>query len=288
MVDMDKITLVRICKVESIHDEYDGMRIKARVLPEDRTKSLDEIPYAFPIMPKMFHVKPKVGEAVIILCSDLNNSESQRFYLGPIISQPHFLNYDPYSLGATTLLNGGVGIPAQSTSVVPESFGALPTDEEIAILGRGKGDIIIGDNDVEIRCGVREKDKYENNKIIFNKTNPAYIKLKQHDKQLSDETSSTVSVVGENINLLSTASKEYFELSDRNDLITDDEMNRILAEAHVLPFGDILVEFLKKFIKAFNAHTHAYNGLPPVQETTYLDLNSFDMDSMLSDNIRIN
>lgn len=285
---MNKITALRIAKVESVFDEHDGQRIKARVLPEDRTKSLTEIPYAFPLLPKMVHVMPKVGEAVLILCSDLSNAESQRYYLGPIISQPQFMDYDTYSMGATTLLNGGVGIPMQSLETIPESHGALPKNEDVAILGRGVSDIILGDNDVEIRCGVRNRDNFDKNKIIFNRTNPAYIKLKQHDNTLNDNSSSTVSIVGENINLLSTASRDYFELSNRDELILDDEMNKILEEAHVLPFGDILVEFLKKFLKAFNAHTHAYSGLPPVQETTMMDLNSFDMDSMLSDNIRIN
>ena len=62
-----KINTVRFCKVISVEDDTDADRIKVRLSPEDNTKTIDEIDYAFPLLPKMFHVKPKVGEAVFLL-----------------------------------------------------------------------------------------------------------------------------------------------------------------------------------------------------------------------------
>lgn len=286
---MDNITNIRISEVLSVYDENDGQRIKARVLPEDQDKNFNEIPYAFPLLPKMLHVMPKVGEAVLIFCSDPSNGRSQRYYLGPIIHQPQFMDFDSSVLGATTLLNGGVGSPSQSISTIPEAKGALPNDEDIAIVGRGISDAIFSDNEVILRSGVKIRDENDNSRIVFNKKNPSYIKISQHDTELEDKSKSTVSIVSENINLLSTASKKAsFDLTDMESLITQDEMNNILKEAHVLPYGDILVNFLKLFLKAFNAHTHPYSGLPPVQDDTYIKVNEYDMNDMLSDNIRIN
>lgn len=286
---MDNITNIRISEVLSVYDENDGQRIKARVLPEDQDKNFNEIPYAFPLLPKMLHVMPKVGEAVLIFCSDPSNGRSQRYYLGPIIHQPQFMNFDSSVLGATTLLNGGVGSPSQSISTIPEAKGALPNDEDVAIVGRGISDAIFSDNEVILRSGVKIRDENDNSRIVFNKKNPSYIKISQHDTELEDKSKSTVSIVSENINLLSTASKKTgFDLTDMESLITQDEMNNILKEAHVLPYGDILVNFLKLFLKAFNTHTHPYSGLPPVQDDTYIKVNEYDMNDMLSDNIRIN
>lgn len=86
-----KIPVVRYCKVISITDDTDADRIKVRLSPEDNSKSIDEIDYAFPLLPKAFHIKPKVGEGVLILLAITNDGNSQRYYIGPVISQDHRL-----------------------------------------------------------------------------------------------------------------------------------------------------------------------------------------------------
>ena len=86
-----KINTVRFCKVVSVEDDTDADRIKVRLSPEDNAKTIDEIDYAFPLLPKMFHVKPKIGEAVFLLLATTNDGESQRYYIGPVISQDHKL-----------------------------------------------------------------------------------------------------------------------------------------------------------------------------------------------------
>ena len=91
-----KIPVVRFCKVLSINDDTDADRIKVRLSPEDNSKTLEQIDYAFPLLPKMFHVKPKVGEAVLILLATTNDGNSQRYYIGPVISQDHKLFNDEY------------------------------------------------------------------------------------------------------------------------------------------------------------------------------------------------
>ena len=67
--------VVKKAQVESIIDDADGLRIKARTT-QDEFKEIDELPYAFPLLPKVFQSVPKVGECVLLLFSQLNNDES--------------------------------------------------------------------------------------------------------------------------------------------------------------------------------------------------------------------
>ena len=288
MKEIENSTVLRIAIVVDTFDENDGKRIKVRLLPEEARLSVSELPYAFPLLPKMVHVMPKVGEAVLILTAKLDNTHSQRFYLGPIIHQPQFMNFDSYELGATTLLDGGVNSPSIAPSYIPDSIGSFPKDEDIALVGRKDTDIILGEDDLRIRCGVHLTDSGDDTKVEFNKTTPSYIKLKHHNTPLNDNSNSTATIVSENINLISTIGSPYIETSNKDELITDDAINKILEEAHVLPYGDILVKFLKIFITAFKNHTHAYSGLPPVQDISYNTLEDFDLNDILSKNIRIN
>ena len=72
------------------NDGHDGLRVRAE-LPNDKPKKIEDVPWAFPLMPKVFQSVPKVGEAVLIFKED--SPTAQRMYLGPIISQPQFNTY---------------------------------------------------------------------------------------------------------------------------------------------------------------------------------------------------
>ena len=74
-------------------------------------------------------------------------------------------------------------------------------------------------------------------------------------------------------------------------------MLRILDEAHQVPFGDVLIEYLKLLKEALIAHVHNGNGNPPTDLTTSGNKQALatfksradDLEkSMLSKNIRIN
>jgi hypothetical protein len=98
--------------------------------------------------------------------------------------------------------------------------------------------------------------------------------------------------VGDKILLLSNTSKNHYKLTDREDLITDEELNKVIESAYKLPYGEKLVEFLKVFVKVFLEHTHPYPMLPPNQ-AIMAPLVSYksqmlDGEDMLSDTVRIN
>jgi hypothetical protein len=287
-----KIQTVRFCKVISVSDDTDADRIKVRLSPEDNSKRIDEIDYAFPILPKMFHVKPKVGEAVLVLLAVTNDGNSQRYYIGPVVSQDHRLNFDPYFQGADSFLRGSYKKFDVAPRMNPDHNGILPNDNDIVIRGRKNADIQITDDDVRIKAGVKVVDNANAYNMMFNIKNPSYAKFKYHNASLADGSKSTATIVSDKIALLSNNSPNYFYTTDRKDLITDDELNRVIESAYKLPYGEKLVEFLNAFVDAFVKHTHPFQMLPPnpAYSTVLMEKKAqlLDKGEMLSDTVRIN
>lgn len=264
-------------KVISTSDKEDGGRIRVHISGEDPSNfNMEDIPYAFPLLPKHLQVKPKIGEQVFVFTQD-GNFIKDRFYLGPIISQSHKLDID--TITSDSLLRGGSFKPDKPTSMIPENRGLQPDDDDVCLLGRGSTDILQKKNEIRIRAGKTLDFR------TFNTDNTSYIQLKHN----TDTNKGQINVVSDKINLLSHESINKFNLLNPDELITDEEFDKILKEAHVLPFGDILVKYMLLLKKAFLTHVHAYNGLPPDQDQVEIkNYNTFDTETILSKNIRIN
>ena len=267
-----------IGEVKNVEDYEGGERIKVRIgtIDGDKTIKDSDLPYAFPLLPKSLHIKPKVGEAVLVLCANDENKHSQRYYIGPIISQPQFMWKDDYLIGATKLLRGGRKEALETPiSNIASADGVLATNDEVAIYGRLHSDIILSDNDLRIRCGCKITDENNKENVEFNKKNPTFLKMKRHDIAFSNQSQSTATLVSEEINLISTVGDgEYTtNLFDTNEQINDETMQKIINKAHVLPYGDVLIHFLSMFLQMFKAHTHNYHNLPPVVDNYSLNLN---------------
>lgn len=263
--------------VVSVDDENDGDRIRVFVKGEDSPNfKISDIPYAFPFLPKNLYIKPKVGE--MVFCFSQNGDfENDRFYIGPIISQPHKLDGD--TITPLAFLQAGLIKPDVAPSTNPNNVGVRPDNNDIALQGRGNSDILIKPNEIRIRAG-KSLDLRE-----LNRENPSYIQTK-YDRT---DNSSSVNIVADNINILSHKSIDKFNLTDPYDLINDDEYKNIIEKAHQLPFGDVLIDFIKIFMKAFSTHVHAYAGLPPdLTQIELKNLLSYDIEKILSKNIRIN
>lgn len=290
---MVKDVILKICKVISVYDDTDGGRIKVLLYPEDDGKDLKDIPYAHPLLPKMLHIKPKLGEAVLVLLTAVNNGYSVRHYIGPIVSQPQFMDGEEFH-HSLSLYRTSSESPDVAVSTNPDSDGAFTKNDDIAIYGRKKNDIIFTENDVRLRCGSRLKDDKGN--VIFNRTDPAYILLRHNDNRAeytnendnikTQHYRSTATIVADKINLISSKTSP-FKTNDKENLINETEMLKILNEAHQLPYGDVLVKFLTKFVDAFSKHYHAYPGEKPC-EKPIKEVVDFNLNTILSDNIRIN
>lgn len=285
---------IKICEVISVDDEYESGRIKVRLFPEDNKKSSDSIPYAYSMLPKHFNILPKVGEAVLVFLMETGNGFSNRYYIGPIVSQLPNIEYDGIFSGALSNYNDSLNKPMVSHSLINEANGAFGDKEDITIYGRKGTDIILKENDIRMRCGARIDSE---NKIgkEFNRLNPSYLKLKYSDtptivKKGNQEIkyNSTATLVADQINLIANNADTYFNTTDNKDLISDEEMVKIIENAHVLPYGDILIAFLKKFLDMFKYHSHAFPGLPTILPSGNDDFFNYDLEKILSKNIRIN
>lgn len=302
------VQCVRYCKVLSIKDDTDSDLIQVRIEPEDNgIKNDKKLPYAYPLLPKAFHVKPKVGEGVLVFVAIADDANSQRYYIGPVISQDQKLWYDDYQY-APTFMRGHEYDADAAPSGEKECNGILPNDNDICVRGRKNAEIQITDDDVRIKSGVKlveESNKYD---MKFNENDPAYIKIKYHPGGLIKkedvkennrnveikQVNSTVTLVADKINLLQNNSEENsFVTTDRENLIDDDELKRAITEAYKLPYGEKLVDILTVFINAFVKHTHRFSMLPPVEANGIPELNEkkatlLDNKELLSDTVRIN
>lgn len=289
--------VIRECKVLSVDDNKGGGRIKVNIGREDSDwkGQVKNLPWCFPLLPKHFHIMPKVGETVLIILSRQDQTKKRRWYIGPIISQDYFLDYDSNdSFQSKSLIDNGEYVsPLKNPKFDPENQGTLIDKEDIAVQGRNNADIIFKLNEIRMRCGFK-KNPYAHPKdsLHFNDENMAYIQMKHNaaiDNSIKN-TGSTINIVADRINLLTYPQNTLtpFNLNDRKELITDDELTRILENAHPAVFGDELIDFLKKFIESYRVHTHPFPTLPPSLTTTDISTLTQPLENMLSKAVKIN
>ena len=304
--------IFKLCTVEYVDDSSKGLRVKVHIPPYDNGKDIttvptagnnfNGVPWCFPMLPKMLNINPKVGELVFVFCQQPNSPASQRLFIGPVISQDYMMDYDyDYSIteknqksSARRLMSGSTADKSYTPFPNPdedgENEGTIPERESVAVRGRSNTDIILTDDDIRMRCGFKVAPKSTvKNRLHFNSEDLAYILMRyRNGKDETGEYKSSVNIVGDRINLLSHDSKTYFDMGDRKELITDEEMENILSKAHEIPYGDVLVDFLKKFVDVFNRHVHPYSMVPPSLQATDVQSLSPDWNNMLSQSVRVN
>lgn len=282
--------------VVSNYDDTDAKRIKVRIRGIDDHLKDEELPYSFPILPKFLNITPKRGEMVFMFVPAMDSPYLDRTYLGPIISQPQMLFKDTYNNGSTSGLDSGFVQKRPAPSTIPENKGVYPNDEDIAIQGRDNADIIFKPKEVLIRAGQFEINTKQGDIPKFNGKSPSYIQIKNNvtlsKKDDIVELGGVVNVVSSKINLLThKEGSPRFILNDQDNMISPEEMEKIISEAHPMVFGDLLIMYLKLLRNAFNNHVHPYNGMTPEDLSGRNDIDeylAFDLDSLLSKNIKIN
>jgi hypothetical protein len=310
--DVSNFKYLKFGTVVSIDDEFSLGRIKVRIngtaaVGGDKNTSNADLPYAYPMLPKHLQVTPKVGEAVWVFVFDKNRQHTDRLYIGPVTSQLDKLNYDDGKLSAFRGFSFGAMLPNTNIENIPQLIGIFPNKEDISIQGRYNTDITQKSNEIVLRAGkfestpITDKNPYP---FTFNAKTQSFIQMK-NDVLLnrskdgeSTEKGTITNIVANKINLITHKDgSPRFNVTDQNSLITDDEMFRILEEAHQLPFGDVLIEYLKLLKEALFAHVHNGNGNPATDLTASGNKQALatfksraeDLEkSMLSKNIRIN
>ena len=310
------ITLIRRGKVISINDPDDAGRIKVRVLGVDNATIDSDIFYAFPMLPKHINIIPKLNDAVLIFTFNTGNDKVDRMYMGPIIPQPQNLDKSDFDLEAWNAFSFGTQDLGPAPVNRRKIKGGFPKKDDIALQGRKNVDVILKDDELLLRAGkfVFKGDLADNGRgeseydkkfpFKFNLRTQGYIQIKYNaqinvsNKGESDtgkEYGTVTNVVANKINLLThKEGNPRFNLTNQDNLISDEEMQKILTEAHPLVFGDKLVEFLKLVKNSISNHTHKYPGMTPHSEGSsstakvIQDMNEYDLEQILSKNIRIN
>lgn len=276
-----------IGRVVSNTDSADGNRIKVRIKGVDDHIGNDiNLVWCNPMIPKFINIVPKIGETVFVIVPNSANNYENRVYIGPIISQPQKLEKDPHFYTSRSLFDNGFTEPDQAPSTIPNAKGIYPKTEDIALQGRKNTDIIFKENQILLRAG---KSELTNN-LAFNKINPSYIQLNFNAELDKDgNRGSVTNIVSDKINLLThSGGTPNYQLADQTQMISDDELKKIIETAHPLAFGDELVNFLNLVKEFIASHIHPYNGLPADKNKNVQDILNYDLNRLLSNNIKIN
>ncbi len=157
--NVDDIKNISIGEVVSVNDPNALGRIKVRIKGSvskggDDGVTDDKLPWASPLNNKFFNVQPKVKEAVFVFTFSKQQMHADRLYMGPIISQPQQLNFDPFYSSALAGFTFGQSQPLESVNTIPEIKGVFPNPEDVSIQGRDNADITLKPNEVLLRAGM--------------------------------------------------------------------------------------------------------------------------------------
>ena len=296
---MAEAPVIRFGRVTNVDDPHGGGRIQVRTPFDNKTENDDNLPFYIPLLPKMLHVVPKVGELVAVFAMSAGEFETCNFFIGPFISQEDDLYYETYA-NALKITEYGTrdwqANPRLASGVTPTLY---PPPEDITIEGRKDTGIQLKEEEVRIKAGVKV---VTNGVPKINTVSPAFISLKYYPKNDydTDGFQSTATIVADKINLIGTRHNDPAtseipvtenkdqNAEDKDNLISDSAMKELLNKAHQVPFGDTLIEFLDIFRTALAKHVHPFPTMAPCNDENMKTLATYNLNGILSDNVRIN
>jgi lambda repressor-like predicted transcriptional regulator len=261
--------------------------IKVRVNGLDNHLADEKLPVCFPFQPINIVMTPKVGEVVRVLLSDVSSPFEDRLWVGPVLTD--YLNVDGqvYPAGnRMTLDEQGLSdlFKQPHAANLTEIQDAIPNhttkqDDAVWFLGRGNVDFFFKGNSATLRAGKQDaKDKKKKNKV-----NPATMTV-QYSK---DGKTSSGYMIADTMAFISHNGNPLVNES-RNGTLSDEQLESVMESLHPMGRGDIIVEVLTLLIQAVCDHSHPYNGQPAIKSALVKKLQSYDLNSILNKNIKIN
>ncbi len=184
-IDRKSLPLIRIGEVVDVDDPKRTGRIKVRIDGIDKDDVLTEsLPYCVPLVPRYLNIMPKIGEIVLVFQYEHRKGvkytefSSQRFWIGPVISQINKLENDPKTQARSVMTGGQLELPEIRVKNTP---GAYPDSEDIALQGRDNTDLIFKEGEIWLRAG-KYKDTVDKNE--FNDRDLGYIQIKYGGENL--------------------------------------------------------------------------------------------------------
>lgn len=265
-------------EVISTIDNTDGGGIKVKILELDSKTSNENLPYSYPLLPKYFHIYPKVGEIVRVFISDPKYPQKDRFWLGNIISQLHKIEYDSKYTALSTTNMGSIS-PDKAPSTFPDAEGIYPNKDDVALLGRKNTDIILKPNQIIIRSGKH----VDGNPLKLNTDNPACL-LVSFDKSDEKTFYSNTIIMSDKIALISHKGNPKFKSSR----LSEKDRKLIFDEGHPIARADILINVLNIMRNSIINHIHPYSGIEADPNSIINELNNIDLNEIKQPNIVIN
>ena len=266
-------------EVVDITDPTDGNNIKVKIPDLDNKIANEDLVWCYPLLPKFFHILPKVGEYVRVFIEDVRYPQRSRYWMGSVISQPQKIGFDSIFTALSTT-NMALTIPDPAPSTFPDADGIYPLPEDVAVVGRVNTDVILRINQVSIRAG-----KHENNDVLkLNIKNPATVDMIFEQTQGSTDFYSNTVIQADKIAILSHDGNPQFKAAR---LTPEDRVN-IFKTGHPMVRGDTLVEALNIIRNAIINHIHGYSNLPADKTAIINTLESINFDGILQKNIVTN
>lgn len=309
-VTIDSKSIIRITEVLQIEDNLEtsteneiernsfGRRIKVRLSEHSQTLNNNSTAWAWPLLPKHLQIMPKVGEMVLIFIPQLDNLQTNLFYIGPIISQDYYLDHGG-SYSALSLLQGVSTTPLCHPQANSENDGTYPDSNTVAIQGRGDAAMWLKDEELRLMCGHKPHWKDRTNieradpgSLVFNRENLSYIQMKygNYKEANGKQFNSVVNIVADRIHLLThngANSVSNVTVTDNKELMTTASIEKFASEGQRVVYGDELISFLNKFRQVFRDHTHHWSNDPQVTVSKDDDFWNKNLEELLCKTIRI-
>ena len=294
---MERKIICRLCDVLPDIDPSDAGRIKVKINGIDQVAQ-----WCFPLLPKLIHVRPKPGETVIVFFEEDGAVYDNRYYIGPVLSQPYFYEYEGFLTTSLSALADKRCELAEPPSSVEDYKATFPTDDDVALIGRKNAELRLKENEVRVLCGKQDTPDHPDlpKRMYFNLVNPAYIQMKYFPKGKrntlangqDEEFGSIINIGADKINFVSRSGNTApgKTISKPEEILSDDEMlgpNGYLDNSHPMVYGDMLVAYLKRLTMLVRTHVHPFSTQPPSFNDADKQILNENLDRMLADYIRM-
>jgi hypothetical protein len=263
-----------------------------------------DIPWCVPLFPKHLQIMPKVGEYCTVMLFRGDRSQLNRAWIAPMVSSKKNLSYNDSTTGADNLNTAAA--PSSSKNITKsvellkrgDFTGGFPEKLDISLMSRNNADIVLptkedrngrlnSGGEVLIRAG---KFSFEggNDNLSLNKKNPGYLRLKvvNENETYSMLYSDYISLVSYKNSDGSSDSAKVFNI---NPLLEKDlDITNFQQALSPLVRGDRLISFLNLIKDYVKKHNHPYHQKPATNANSKEEIEKFDLNSIISPNIRIN
>lgn len=272
----------------------------------------DELPWALPFLPLHMQIMPKKGEMVTVIFLNNDKKHLNRFWISSLVPDKTNLSFQTDKLATTNFQTSQFNDPnvGSKTNTIElqkrgDFTGGFPEILDISLQSRNNADIVMptkGEKnsalntggEIMLRAGkFKFRDTLQTeNKLELNDKNPAYIRLKVTDATGSKGPETHTMILSDYITIASYVngtdggSPNSFPI---NPIVENDDAIRSLHRAaSPMVRGDQLVEFLDLLKNYVINHNHPYHKHPATNANSKNEIEKFDLNRLLSTNIRIN